>query len=602
MQYRASIDGLRALAVILVLLFHGRVGLFSGGYIGVDVFFVISGYLITTLIVKDQATGHFSLVGFYERRIRRIFPALFLVVFATLAVAAMVMLPPDLSRLGASVLSTSLFAANFHFWKQRLNYLLDKPDFEPLLHTWSLAIEEQFYLLFPIFLLALIRFFKRLDLVFLSVAAASLALSVYLSATRPHAAFYFSPSRAWELMLGAWLAATNVTGMVPRRLIPVLQWAGLVMIVGAAVGYGSHTQFPGLAALVPCTGTALLIAWCDRKSRVIGGLSHPAVVWVGLISYPLYLWHWPLLVLARHALLREPTTFEIALLYFLSAALAAATWHYLEKPIRARNDLMTAGRVFVVAAGVGCLAVTIGGGLRATEGLWAAPPPTVARMLAAAKDYAPFVIGCQNWDPRERVPPSACALGDSDRPDFDFAVWGDSHAGAITHLLATIGRDIGQKGLQLTSDNCIPLLQAQVFLNGVATDCGARNEAAFEILRRYRVRRVILAAAWVQYLGDFDKVLGLSDALDAPAGSIATFQLALKQTIDLLRAAGIEVMIVGPVPDIGWNVPSVLAATEWRRRPLPNGPSIGDHLAESAESVARPQRAGAGPRLRRLPA
>ena len=286
--------------------------MFAGGYIGVDVFFVVSGYLITTLILKDHAAGHFSLIGFYERRIRRIFPALFLVVFTAFAVAAMVMLPPDLSRLGASVVSTSLFASNFHFWKQRLNYLLDKPDFEPLLHTRSLAIEEQFYLIFPIFLLAFIRLFKRLDLVFLGVAAASLALSVYLSATRPHAAFYFSPSRAWELMLGAWLAATNVTGMLPRRLIPALQWAGLGMIVGAAVGYSSHTQFPGLAALVPCTGAALLIAWCDRKSRVIGGLSHPAVVWVGLISYPLYLWHWPLLVLARHALLREPTAFEIA--------------------------------------------------------------------------------------------------------------------------------------------------------------------------------------------------------------------------------------------------------------------------------------------------
>ena len=261
---------------MLVLVFHARVPWFSGGYIGVDVFFVISGYLIATLILHEHAAGRFTLAGFYQRRIRRIFPALFLVVLSTVAMAALVMLPPDLVRLGSSVVASALFGANFYFWAQGLDYLQGKPDFEPLLHTWSLAIEEQFYLLFPIFMLVILRSFKRLDLAFLGLALASFAISVYLSTTHPRAAFYFSASRAWELLLGAWLAVTCVKDLVPRRIVPALQVAGLVMIAGAAVTYDTFTPFPGFAALVPCVGTALLIAWCNRVSRLNSALGHPS--------------------------------------------------------------------------------------------------------------------------------------------------------------------------------------------------------------------------------------------------------------------------------------------------------------------------------------
>src|SRR4029077_20431268 len=206
MQYRAAIDGLRAVAVILVLLFHARVPFFSGGYIGVDVFFVISGYLITGLIHQEHVAGGFTLLGFYERRMRRIFPALFLVVLSTFAIGAIVMIPPDLSRLGSSIVAATLFVSNFYFWERGLNYLRDAPEFEPLLHTWSLAIEEQFYLFFPIFVLLMLRFFKRLSFIFMVAALSSFAISVYVTSARPHAAFYLTPSRAWELLLGSWLA------------------------------------------------------------------------------------------------------------------------------------------------------------------------------------------------------------------------------------------------------------------------------------------------------------------------------------------------------------------------------------------------------------
>jgi peptidoglycan/LPS O-acetylase OafA/YrhL len=334
---------------------------FSGGYVGVDVFFVISGYLITGIIHQEHVAGGFTLLGFYERRMRRIFPALFLVVLSTFAIGAIVMIPPDLSRLGSSIVAATLFVSNFYFWERGLNYLRDAPEFEPLLHTWSLAIEEQFYLFFPIFVLLMLRFFKRLSFTFMVAALSSFAISVYLTSARPHAAFYLTPSRAWELLLGSWLAVTDFRNLIPRRIVSPLQFAGLIMIVGPTLSFDVVTPFPGFAALIPCLGTALIVAWCDQDSRLIKGLSHPTLVWLGLISYPLYLWHWPSLVLTRFALLRELHVYEIVALYVLAGVLAAATWQFVEKPFRARNGLISARRVFVLGAGVSCLALAIGG-------------------------------------------------------------------------------------------------------------------------------------------------------------------------------------------------------------------------------------------------
>jgi len=584
MQYRAAIDGLRAVAVILVLLFHARVPFFSGGYIGVDVFFVISGYLITGLIHQEHVAGGFTLLGFYERRMRRIFPALFLVVLSTFAIGAIVMIPPDLSRLGSSIVAATLFVSNFYFWERGLNYLRDAPEFEPLLHTWSLAIEEQFYLFFPIFVLLMLRFFKRLSFIFMVAALSSFAISVYLTSARPHAAFYLTPSRAWELLLGSWLAVTDVRNLIPRRIVPPLQFAGLIMIVGPTLSFDVLTPFPGFAALIPCLGTVLIVAWCDQDSRLIKGLSHPTLVWLGLISYPLYLWHWPSLVLTRFALLRELHVYEIAALYVLAGVLAAATWQFVEKPFRARNGLISARRVFVLGAGVSCLALAIGGGLRATE-VWSTPPTRVAQILAAAKDYAPLLGACHNWDRKSAEQFSNCIIGTKHRLEIDFALWGDSHAGAVAIAVDAAAHSVSKKGLQLTADDCPPLLRTQVIVSNVVTDCEARNEAAFDLLQQHRIRGVILAGAWVQYVGNDYKTLRLNDESDADGEKVAPFQRAMKQTMDRLRTAGIDVVIIGPVPEIGWNVPSVLAAKEWRKQAMPEGPSLADFMSSQHKII-----------------
>jgi peptidoglycan/LPS O-acetylase OafA/YrhL len=564
--------------VILVLLFHAKIPWFAGGYVGVDVFFVISGYLITSLILQDHAAGRFTLLGFYERRIRRIFPALSLVVLSTLAVGAFVMLPPDLARLGSSSVATTLFISNFYFLRQGRDYLRGDPDLQPLVHTWSLAIEEQFYVLFPLFVLGAIRILKRPGVAFIGVALGSFAISVYLTQATPQAAFYSSASRAWELLLGALIAVAGLEEKLPRHVTPVLQSAGLAMIFGAALSIDRHTPFPGLAALVPCVGAALILAWCHQETRLIRTLGHPALVWIGLISYPLYLWHWPLLVLAKLTLSRDLAAYEVVAVYLCAGFLAAFTWRHIEKPVRRRQGSISAKRLLALTAGAGCLAIAIGGALRATAGIWAATPANVVQVLEAAKDYAPLLGTCHNWDRKNPQALSHCVIGAREQSAFDFALLGDSHAGAIAIAVGGAANSVSKKGLQLTADDCPPLLRTQVRIQRVLTDCEARNEAALALLQQHGIRRVILASAWVQYLGDY-KTVRPSNALNETDDNVASFRRALKDTIGHLRALGIDVTIVGPVPEIGWNVPAVLAAAEWHQTPPPEGPSLGDFVA-----------------------
>jgi peptidoglycan/LPS O-acetylase OafA/YrhL len=586
LRYTPAIDGLRAIAVVLVLLYHAKAPFFPGGYIGVDVFFVISGYLITMLILQQQADGRFTLMKFYEGRLRRILPAYFLVVFSTLSVSLLFALPADARRLGSSAVAATLFISNVYFSNRGAGYLRDAPEMDPFLHTWSLGIEGQFYLLFPILTVLVTRLTKRLDLIFMGMMLASLAVSVYVTSSHPQAAYYFFPSRAWELFLGCWLAVARIKDLAPRQIVSVLQFAGLAAVIGAACIYTERTQFPGLAAVVPCVGTALIIAWSDKQSQLNSWLSFPAIVWLGLISYPLYLWHWPSLALARGALLREPDVFEIAVLYGLSVFLAAITWRYVEQPVRKRKILIPVRHLFASAAATTCLAAGVGLGVRASAGVWGPPPPNVAYILAAAKDYAPLHSACHNWDRRAPELFLNCTIGDKDKESIDFVLWGDSHAGALGMAVDTAAINVSKKGLQLTADNCPPLLRTHVILRNKETDCNARNDIALDLLHQHRIRRVILASAWSQYLGRGDKELKPVREPAAAKDNRAVFRWALEQTISKLRAMHIDVLIVGPVPKIGWDVPSMLAAAEWRKRPSPEGPSFENFLLTERDIIS----------------
>jgi peptidoglycan/LPS O-acetylase OafA/YrhL len=332
LKYRAEIDGLRTLAVVPVILFHAGFKLFSGGFVGVDVFFVISGYLITTILIEDIEARKFSIVNFYERRARRILPALFFVMLVCIPIAWMWMLPNQMNDFSQSLIAVSLFASNILFWLES-GYFDAAAKEKPLLHTWSLALEEQYYVLFPIFLILAWRFGKnRVFWMIVVMAAISLLVSEWGWRHKAAANFYLAPSRAWELFAGS-IAAFVVQKKGVQKNNP-LALLGLAAIVFSIFAYDETTPFPSVYALVPVVGAVLLILFADKKTFAARFLSNKAFVSLGLISYSAYLWHQPLFAFARVRQIDEPSAFLMAALSLTSIVLAYPTWIYVERPFR----------------------------------------------------------------------------------------------------------------------------------------------------------------------------------------------------------------------------------------------------------------------------
>ena len=337
MKYRREIDGLRALAVIPVILFHAGFELFSGGFVGVDVFFVISGYLITSLLIEDIENKRFSILHFYERRARRILPALFFVMLVCIPFAWMWMLPNELKGFSQSLVAVSLFASNILFWRES-GYFDAAAEEKPLLHTWSLAVEEQYYVLFPIFLILAWRFGKnRVFWMIVVMAAISLLLSEWGWRNNAKANFYLAPTRAWELFAGS-IAAFIVQkqGVQKNNLLAT---CGLAAIIFSIFLYDETTPFPSVYALVPVLGVVLLVLYADKETLAAKLLSTKGFVGIGLISYSAYLWHQPLFAFARIRSLDEPSQLFIVTLCVSSFFLAYLSWRNVEEPFRAKEKL-----------------------------------------------------------------------------------------------------------------------------------------------------------------------------------------------------------------------------------------------------------------------
>ena len=360
MKHRTDIDGLRAVAVIAVILFHAGLTQVSGGFAGVDVFFVISGYLITGLILNDIRNGQFSITHFYERRVRRILPALFTLLFLG-SVAFYWLLPPEqLLDFGKSLIATVLFSSNVLFWRQT-GYFKDPAEMKPLVHTWSLAVEEQFYIFYPLFLLLISRYFrKRYHWALLTVFCFSLAWSVWGVHHDRNATFYLAPSRAWELLLGGLLATDVVPPLTDRRAANVLGAAGLVLMMFSFVALSKASLFPGLNALYPTIGAALIIyTGSPTATSVSRFLGWKPIVFVGLISYSLYLWHWLLIVFAKYYAVRHLTNWEITGIVAFSFVIATLSWLFVENPFRGRRGLIASRAMLFGAAAVASLPLLI---------------------------------------------------------------------------------------------------------------------------------------------------------------------------------------------------------------------------------------------------
>ncbi|MEM7523410.1 MAG: acyltransferase family protein, partial [Pseudomonadota bacterium] len=452
MTYRADIDILRAVAVVSVVLHHAGLAL-PGGFIGVDIFFVISGYLITGLLWNEARSGRISLMRFYERRIRRIFPALFVMIAVSSLFAAALFLPGHLAEFGVSAAAASVFLANVHFYSAT-GYFSEAAQLKPLLHTWSLAVEEQFYILFPPLLLLLLRIGSGRIVAGLlaGLAAISFALSLMAMRTDPAAAFYLPHMRAWQLLVGAALAIAmadlRLATLLARAARP-LRGAGALLILGGLVFLSDADPYPGWRALTPCLGAALIIA---AGPAATPKLLTPAV-FVGRMSYSLYLWHWPVMVFVSYRLVDPLSVVEAWACVALSFIIAAASWRWVEQPFRTASwpaplVYRTSGRAMAVVA-------ALGAGLYFAKGLPQRLPGDLVR-LAAGEGLLHDRRDCHFVTPERAASGDVCLRGDpSARPSF--VLVGDSHADAVSPGLFSAASALGLRGAQYTQSGFLPL-------------------------------------------------------------------------------------------------------------------------------------------------
>ena len=562
--YRPDIDGLRALAIIAVLLYHAEVTFFTGGFVGVDVFFVISGFLIASLIRSEVGAGRFSLLLFYKRRIRRIFPALFLMLAAVTVLAVGVLFPSDLENYAGSLIATAGFSSNFYFW-DRSGYFDPAAKTNALLHTWSLAVEGQFYLVFPPLALWLTRKGGRHQIAVIgALLVGSLGASIWAVYEAPLSAFYLLPFRMWELLMGATLAIWNLRPPSNRLAREALAAAGLFLVVGSTFVL-TRDMFPGEKALAPCVGTALLI-FCnvDGRTAVARVLSTKPFVMVGLISYSLYLWHWPLLVMARYWTLRSLTPLETTAVLAASVILAALSWIYVERPFRARGRI---GQPVVVRSAVAAigLAVVLGTIQIYGQGFPERYSPEIRALLAASLDRDPELSRCFDPELADVQMKRLCHIGAGATAMPSFLVWGDSHADALLPAVDAALREKGLSGYMAGRGSCMPIVS---IVSSRSTICRAFNDEVLKFAMQDRaIRDVILIANWATYTegfayGDPSNTLVLSDGT-SDTGSLeqnkAIFAQALEKTVAVLIDSGKRVLIVADVPEVGVPVPEALA-------------------------------------------
>jgi peptidoglycan/LPS O-acetylase OafA/YrhL len=552
---RPDIEGLRAVAILLVVAFHAGVPGLAGGFIGVDVFFVLSGYLITSLLVREAAqTGRLDLLRFYARRARRLLPAAALVLLTTLVIGRLVSSPLEMKRLGATALATSVYASNIYFIRQATNYLAAENQANPLLHTWSLGVEEQFYLFWPLLVLAGLaltrraRADRRLWQLLGAVALASFAASFYFTRTVEPWAFFGSPLRAWEFAAGGLAATLPITRGKHGMLEHGLAWGGLGLIVLGGVLFGSSTPFPGAAALLPVTGTALVLAACAPAPELGVGrlLGHPLLQAVGRLSYSWYLWHWPVLVYADELGLARTLPARLAW-STLALCLAALTFRTLEDPIRHHRALLPRPGLTLVLAG--CLTVVVAGcsvWFRSEAIGSLQSPEQVAYLRASETESAP--AGCQLGYLETESP--LCEFGDTSAATL-VVLLGDSHATEWLPAIDGAGRKRGWRVRLVSKADC-PAVSVEIF-SGVL-------QRPYSECARWRETMLARIAAWHPAMVLLSHSTGYVDGnVVAHPVSLAGWREGLRLTFAALTGTGARVAVLRDSPKPRFRVPECLS-------------------------------------------
>ena len=552
MNYRAEIDGLRTVAVVPVILFHAGLGAFAGGYVGVDIFFVISGYLITSILITEIAAGSFSILRFYERRARRILPALFFVMACCAPFAWIWMYPSQLMDFGRAVIAVIFFVSNILFWRE-IDYFAPSAEENPLLHTWSLAVEEQYYIFFPLLLLLAWRLGRpRLIAVLVIGYVVSLGLAEWGWRHVPGANFYLIFTRAWELLAGS-LCAFVLANRQPWANTP-LSIAGLAMIIAPIFIYDDQTPFPSLYALVPVMGAVLVILCGGAGTLTARVLSWRPMVGLGLISYSAYLWHQPLFAFARLRSLSEPSHATMAALVVTTLLLAWFSWRFVEQPFRGKSGSLLRGqRGLFAGAAIGAAAFMAFGIVVLTGQGFA------SRIAPSGQSFAALDIdGIIKADNRLDL---LCAgsMPDSprctDMPAPRVMLWGDSFA---MHLApALLADDPGLQITQFTRPVCAPILDIAIvnakYTASWARDCVTFNDQALAYLQAHgSIAYVVMSSP----LGILESAIYQRDVGVRQGDLTELVHEKMLQTAAAIRAAGATPVFVSPPPRTGADLSS----------------------------------------------
>jgi peptidoglycan/LPS O-acetylase OafA/YrhL len=543
--HRSDIDGLRGVAVLAVLAYHYWGGLFRGGFVGVDIFFVISGYLLSAIIFSEVQGGRFLFYRFYERRIRRIFPALFVLLVLSTGFAVLFLLPPDLESFNHSFVAASLSVSNFHFWKTS-NYFDAPAAVRPLLHTWSLGVEEQFYAVLPIFIVLIQRLLPKYMRAIVVFAAIGFFIWSAVEVRRdPGAAFFLPFSRAWELLLGTALALRIFPAPRSKLIQEALAAFGILGILCSVLLLTANTPFPGENVLLPCAGASAIILAANEKKTITGRLlSGRPLVFIGLISYSLYLWHWPLLVFSKIAISKRfdlPHSGSRLLLALLAIAIATVSWRLVETPFRVGAHRPSSKSVFVF--GGFCIATSMAiAGLLSLQAIQMGRFPQSVDEISGYLDYGKthpaefsrvFGTGSCYLDRREELAhfnEQECLKSTAGKAQV--LIFGDSHAANLRSGLESSMPDVNF--MEATSSSCPPTVEQN---QRSTPECRQFvRKVLNEFIPNRSISTVLLNAFWS------DSDLG-----------------HLTETIDLLKRRGIKVVVFGPFPVYDTEFPRLLA-------------------------------------------
>ena len=573
--YRPDIDGLRALAVISVILYHAGIWWVPGGFVGVDIFFVISGYLISSIILSEISGGKFSFMRFFERRLRRIIPALLVMLAIVIAAFQIIALPEQAQDTATSGLAALFSVSNFWFWRES-GYFAPATEFMPLLHTWSLGVEEQFYLVFPVVLLVLAKTPFRMKWLLAGGTIAFFLIGLWLSYNKPSVAYYLLPARAWEFGIGALLAA-NIAPPVQRRLlIEMINAFGFILIIYAVLFISSDMIFPGWAALLPVLGTAMIIhaggsSWISRNL-----LAARPVVFIGLLSYSLYLWHWPWLAVMRirgGSIFLDPALTSLAVTAtFVTAWLS---WRFVEQPFRdlrfmpTNKLLFSTGAATIVIVCLSFLSVSNAGFPNRLNELGRAA-------IAVAEEVDPLQAPCRGVHDTKQ-----CRFGNANVP-VSYAIIGDSHAPRLRPAIISSGIMGDAAGTLYWIEGCPLLVDVRLSRGPRGQECESFIDAIWAaVSSQPDLKTVILVGRWAYWTTGYvpehrflkRQMLLIDDQTREPsvAENAEVFERALVRAIDRLNNLGVDVILAGAAPEPVFDVPLSTAMATMAGREVPRG-------------------------------